>query len=208
MKNIHLLMFILLTLFTQTNMAQNHRSAEEAQGLKAGNDVPHFQAKTVHGETFVLEQALQQGPLVIIFYRGHWCPVCNKHLGVLQDSLQLIHEKGARVIAVSPEKPELLNKTVEKTGAAFTLLYDEHYRIADAFDVTFRPDSMQRIMYNTMLGAKLKNAHSDDSQRLPIPATFIISKEGKIVWRQFDPDYKKRSSVKEILTVLSKMKQM
>jgi peroxiredoxin len=67
---------------------------------------------------------------------------------------------------------------------------------------------MQRIMYNTMLGAKLKRAHSDDSQRLPIPATFVISKDGKIVWRQFDPDYKKRSSVEEILTVLNKMSHM
>lgn len=52
--------------------------------------------------------------------------------------------------------------------------------------------------------AKLKKSHSDDSQRLPIPATFIISKKGKIVWRQFDPDYKNRSTVKEILDNLPK----
>jgi peroxiredoxin len=208
MRKIRLLTIISLALFIQTTMAQNYRSADEAQGLKAGSDAPYFEAKTAHGETYVLEQALKQGPVVIIFYRGHWCPICNKHLGKLQDSLELITEKGAQVVAVSPEKPELLNKTAEKTGAAFTLLYDEDYHIANAFDVTFRPDSMQRIMYNTMLGAKLKRAHSDDSQRLPIPATFVISKDGKIVWRQFDPDYKKRSSVEEILIVLSNMNRM
>jgi peroxiredoxin len=112
---------------------------------------------------------------------------------------------GAQVVAVSPEKPELLAKTTEKTGADFTLLYDEDYRISDAFDVTFTPGGMDRTMYNTFLGANLKQAHSDDSQRLPIPATFVIGKDGKIAWRHFDPDYKKRSTVSEILDALSKM---
>jgi len=87
----------------------------------------------------------------------------------------------------------------EQTGAEFTLLYDEGYRISDAFDVTFRPSGKDRLMYNTMLGANLKNAHSDDSQRLPIPATYIIGQDGNIVWRQFDPNYKNRSTVAGIL---------
>ncbi|MFP4289865.1 MAG: peroxiredoxin family protein [Bacteroidales bacterium] len=70
---------------------------------------------------------------------------------------------GATLIAVSPEKVPLLGKTAEKTGVAFTLLHDENCEIAQAFDVAFKPDSVQRVMYNTMLNAKLKEAHSDDS---------------------------------------------
>lgn len=140
----------------------------------------------------------------MIFYRGFWCPVCNRHLGKIQDSLKLITEKGAVVIAVSPEKPEFLDKMSEKTGAQFTLLYDEDYKIADAYDVTFKPTSIEIFSYN-FVGAKLKETHSDDSQRLPIPATYIISQDGKIAWRQFDPNYKNRSTVNDILMALDKI---
>jgi peroxiredoxin len=111
----------------------------------------------------------------------------------------MIYDKGASVIAISPEQSEFLKRTAEKTQASFSLLYDEGYKISDMFDVTFKPDSMTTIMYNTMLGANLKKANTDESQRLPIPATYIIGTDGKIVWRHFDPDYKKRASVNEII---------
>lgn len=176
-----------------------YKPVEEAKGLQIGDKVENFSALDQHDELFTLNEALKKGPVVIIFYRGHWCPVCNKHLSHLQDSLQLIYEKGAAVVAISPEKSEFLKLTAEKSHASFSLLYDEGYKISDTFDVTFLPDSRLRIMYNTMLRANLKNAHSDESQRLPIPATFIIGQDGKIVWRHFDPDYKKRSSVSDIV---------
>jgi peroxiredoxin len=207
--NKFLLIFTILLLnqiFITQSMAQDSRSAKEAKGLEVGIKAPMFKASDANGKSFSLQDALAQGPVVLIFYRGHWCPVCNKHLGVLQDSLQTIQDKGAQVVAVSPEKTELLAKTSDKTGADFTILYDEGYRISDAFNVTFTPGGMDRTMYNTFLGANLKEAHSDDSQRLPIPATFVIGQDGKIAWRHFDPDYKKRSTASEILDALSKMK--
>jgi peroxiredoxin len=92
-----------------------------------------------------------------------------------------------------------MRSDVEKTGAEFSILYDKGHIISDAYDLTFKPDSITRLMYNTALGAKLKDAHSDESERLPVPATFIIDKNGIIVWRQFDRDYKKRSSLNDIL---------
>ena len=115
-------------------------------------------------------------------------------------------ENGATVVAVSPEKPEFLSKTKNKTAAKFKLLFDEGYKIADAYDVTFLPDNFSRFIYNSMLGASLKKANSDDSQRLPIPATYIINTDGKIVWRHFDPDYKKRSAVNDIIAALNSIK--
>lgn len=195
------LTYLTITLvFIMMNMnAQNTRKAEEANGLSVGVNAPDFQAKDENNKTFHLSEALKAGPVVMIFYRGHWCPVCNKHLGAIQDSLSLIMERGANVIAVSPQKPDYLQKMKDKTGAKFSLLYDEGYSIADAYDVTFTPETKELIIYNTALNAKLKKSQSDDSQRLPIPATYIINQEGKIVWRQFDPDYKNRSAVKEIL---------
>jgi len=183
-------------------MAQNTRSAEDAYGLPLGVKAPDFQALDADSVIFKLASAIEKGPVVLIFYRGNWCPVCNKHLGQVQDSLLLISEMGATVVAVSPEKPEYLEKMTDKTGADFRLLYDEGYKISDAYEVTFTPKKRQMIMYNTFLNANLKKTHSDDSQRLPIPATYIINSEGTITWRQFDPDYKHRSTVKDILAHL------
>jgi len=190
----------LILLYTTTIMAQEtYKSVKEAKGLQIGDLVKDFSAIDLHDNKFLLSEALKNGPVVVIFYRGQWCPICNKHLKNLQDSLNLIYDKGATVVAISPEKSEFLKRTAEKTHASFALLYDDAYRISNQFDVTFRPDSMSRLMYNGMLGANLKEAQTDDSQQLPIPATFIIDKNSKIVWRHFDPDYKKRASVEDIV---------
>ena len=194
--------FLMMLIMGTTVLSQTIRTAESAKGLQVGTKAPVFTAIDADNSKFVLDDALKSGPVVLIFYRGYWCPFCNKHLGQVQDSLKLITEKGAAVIAISPQKPEYLGKMAEKTKAEFTLLYDEGYKIADAYDVTFTPESKQLFVYNVMLNAKLKKTQSDDTQRLPIPATYIISQDGKIVWRQFNPDYKQRSSVIEILNHL------
>lgn len=191
---------LILIIIAFSMKAQNDfKTVKEAKGLQVGNFLKDFKAKDLHNSTFTLSDALKKGPVVVIFYRGQWCPICNKHLSHLQDSLQLIYEKGATVVAISQENSEFLKRTAEKTHASFSLLYDEGYKISDLFDVTFKPDSITVTIYNTMLGANLKNAHSDNSQRLPIPATFIIGQDSKIAWRHFDPNYKKRSTVADIV---------
>jgi len=199
------LLFFVFSFFMLILHSQNSRDVNKAKGLSVGIKAPHFEAIDADSNLFVLEEVLKEGTVVLIFYRGYWCPVCNKHLGKMQDSLQFIEETGARIIAISPEKPEYLDKTEAKTGAGFSLLYDEDYRIADAYDVTFKPTTIQLFTYNVVLNGDLKKSHSNDLQLLPIPATYIINQEGIITWRQFDPDYKNRSSVKEILKALNKI---
>ncbi len=183
-------------------VSQTEKRVDDAHGIRIGERAPIFTAMDADNNQFSLKDELKNGPVVMIFYRGFWCPVCNKHLGSIQDSLKMIEEAGARVIAVSPEKPEYLDKMANKSGAEFTLLYDEDYKIANAFDVNFKPSAMQLFTYNVVLGGDLKKTHSDNSQLLPIPATYIVNQKGIISWRQFDPDYKKRSSVKDILNAL------
>ena len=177
----------------------NYKKVNEAKGLLVGEVVKNFSAKDVNDSTYSLNEDLKRGPVVLIFIRGQWCPVCNRHMSYLQDSLQMVYNKGANVVVVSPEKPEYIEETIKKTGAEFTILYDEGQKISDYFDVTFIPDGKTRLVYNTVLGAKLKEAHTDDTERLPIPATFIIGKDNEIVWRQFDPDYKNRSAISDII---------
>lgn len=180
------------------------KTLEQAQGVVVGTIIPDFKATNQYDSLFSLNDALKKGPVVIIFYRGQWCPFCNKHLSLIQDSLEFIYEKGAQVIAISPEKTEYLVKMSEKTDAKFNLLYDKDYLIAKQFDVLFQADKATRVKYNTFLNANLSEAHGNDSEQLPIPVTFILDQSGKIVWRQFDPNYKNRSSVAEIITHLPK----
>jgi peroxiredoxin len=208
MKQLHIFTgFLFLLLFTDiAAQAQKFRSAEEAKGLEVGARAPDFSAIDAKENTFQLAKALQKQPVVIIFYRGYWCPVCNRHLSQLQDSLKQIEKAGARVIAISPEKPEYLEKMAGKTGAGYTLLYDEGYKIADAYDVTFKPDEATLDTYNKALGANLKETHSDTSQRLPIPATYVVDQQGKIIWRQLDPNYKNRSTVKGIVEAINTLR--
>lgn len=194
-------LFILFLFLNCTIMAQDtsYYKAKEREGLKVGEKVNNFSAQNMNGDTISLSNLLKNGPLVIVFYRGHWCPICNKHLQKLESNLEKIYEKGAQLIAISPEKSEFLQKTANKTNASFTLLYDEDYKISNQFNLTFRPDSMSVSLYNNVLGGDLKKAHSDESQRLPIPATYILNNNGEIVWRHFDPNYKKRAKIEDII---------
>ena len=178
------------------------RKAGDAEGLAVGEKVEAFSASDQKGNTFRLDQALEDGPVVLIFYRGHWCPVCNRQLGKLEAELSRITKAGGRVVAVSPEKPDYIEKTIEKTGASYTLLYDEDYQISNALDVTYLPGGLTRTGYSLALGADFNDAYDDDKPKLPIPATYLINTDGTIAWRHFNPDYKERATVNQIVRAL------
>ena len=98
-------------------------------GLPVSVKAPGFAAKDQSGKTIRLTEVLKMGPAVIVFYRGQWCPYCNRQLIALEDSLSFIKEKGATLIAISPEKPENVAKTIEKTKATYSVLFDEGLKI-------------------------------------------------------------------------------
>ena len=94
------------------------------KGLKVGETAPDFTAKDQNGKTVKLKQALKKGPVVMLFYRGQWCPFCNKQLSHFSDSLQMLTAKGATILAITPENGENVKKTIEKTKASFPVLED------------------------------------------------------------------------------------
>lgn len=182
--------------------AQDFPAVEDVNGLALGSKVENFSALSQEGETFELKEALKEGPVVVVFYRGQWCPYCNRHLSALNENLQAINMKGAQLVAISPERQEMLMKSVEKTGASFSLLTDKDFKIAEAFELAFLPSSATRFKYNSVLGADLDEAQTDDSERLPVPATYIIGQDGTVLWRHFYRDYSQRASPEEILANL------
>lgn len=171
------------------------------KGLQINDKAPEFSLKDQHGNLITLSTELKKGTVVLVFYRGQWCPYCNRQLKGLQDSLSFIKEKGAGLIAVSPEKPENISKTVEKTKATYPVLFDNGLKTMKSYDVAFAVDSNTVEKYKAH-GIDFYDANGANGATLPVPTVYIINKEGIIVFKHFDPDYRKRVTVQEILSHL------
>ncbi len=170
-------------------------------GLSTGNKAPNFSAMDQSGKKITLFEELKKGAVVIVFYRGQWCPYCNKQLKQLEDSISMITDKGATVLAITPEKPENIVKTIHKTNATYPILFDDGLKIMKQYDVSFVVDTATILKYEKY-GIDFKMANGKNGANLPVPTVYIINREGQIVYRHFDPDYTKRTTVKEILANL------
>lgn len=173
--------------------------AQEApEGLFISSKAPDFKAKDQNGKEIRLKDEIKKGKVVLVFYRGEWCPYCNKELSRLQDSLQFIQEKGATVIAVSPEKPENVKKTLEKTKASYSVISDEGLKIMKAYDVEFEVQENTITRYRNT-GIDIEKNNGSNGKFLPVPAIYVIDKEQTVTYRFFESDYRKRPAVADIL---------
>lgn len=171
---------------------------EKPEGLFINSKAPEFKINDQSGVEVSLKELRKKGQVVLIFYRGNWCPYCNKQLKALQDSLQLITEKGAQLVAITPEASTGIDSTVSKTGAVFPILFDEGGKLATAYQVGFKVDDRTLNRYK-MAGIDLLKNNQQKEAVLPVPAVYIINKEGTVTYRYFDENYKKRVSVEEIV---------
>lgn len=172
------------------------------KGLKEGAKAPMFSGVDQNGKTVSLKNALKtHRSVVLFFYRGQWCPYCNQHIKQLQDSLSLLTEKDAFVIGITPETKENIDKTIKKTSAGFSILQDKNDEIMKAYGVNFIMDDATFTKYKGY-GINLEANNGNDRHTLPVPATYIIDRSGKIKYVHFDPNYQKRASVKLLLSKL------
>ena len=172
-------------------------------GLKNGVIAPEFTAKDNSGKTLDLNTLLKSHKAVVLFfYRGQWCPYCNKHIQQLQDSLQLLTAKGVYVVGVTPETGENINKTIDKTHASFSIIQDKGYKIMKAYDVNYTVDDVLNAKLKSY-GVDLEKNNGNTDHVLPVPATYVIDRSGKIIFVHFDKDYTKRASVSSILAALN-----
>ena len=179
----------------------NAFSQEANEGLFIDSKAPDFRSKDQDDKEVRLKDILKKGKVILVFYRGQWCPYCNRFLSALQDSLQLIKDKGASLIAISPEKPESIDSTAEKTKATFPILYDEGLTIMKAYDVEYEVPENTLIRYRNA-GLDIEKNNGPNGKYLPITAVYIIGDEQTVIYRFFEKDYKKRPAVKTLLTYL------
>jgi peroxiredoxin len=164
---------------------------QAARALKAGDRFPAATLCDQLGRPTDIAALAAEGPLVVAFYRGGWCPYCNLELRVYQKALSDITKLGARLIAVSPETPDNALSTAEKNDLAFTVLSDDRGCLADALGIRFELTEPVKA-YMVKAGHALPMRNGDGRWSLPMPATYVVEKGGRIALAFVDPDYRKR----------------
>jgi len=172
---------------------------------KVGDLAPDFTLHDAKGNTVTLSEELKNGPVVLTWYRGGWCPYCNVQLAAYQQILPQIEELGARLIAVSPELPDKAMATAEKGHLKFTVVSDLNLKVAAEYGLVFALTPEVAELYSAFFSMKEYNGAEASSNELPLAATYVISPDGKIVYSFLHADYTKRAEPREILAALDRI---
>ena len=174
-----------------TASANFHASFKPASTIQVGDRFPEFRLSNALGQEVSSADLLAQGPLLISFYRGEWCPFCNLELRALQKNLDKFKAKGVTLVAISPELPNQSLSTTEKHSLKFPVLSDVGNKLARQLGIIFaQPDSLRPIF--KAFGNDLKTRNGDDSFEVPVPATLLVDRKGIVRNTFIDTDYTKR----------------
>lgn len=176
-------------------------SGAAKHALKEGEQVPNFILPDTLGKDVALADLLAQGPVVIAFYRGAWCPYCNLQLHAYQQILPQIRDLGASLLAISPQTPDKSLTLSEKQALTFPVLSDVGNQVARRFGLVFTLDETVREAYK-LVGADLPAYNGSDSWELPIPGTFIVDRSGLVRLAFVDPNFTTRLDPSALLEAL------
>lgn len=171
------------------------------QALGAGDQAPRFTLPSATGARVALDDLLAAGPVVLTFYRGAWCPYCNLALRALQGHHDAITGKGARLVAVSPQIPDESLTLTEKHALTFDVLSDLGADVAKQYGLAFDLSDELGALYDR-LGFDLARVNAGHARTLPLPATYVIDRDGAIRWAFVETDYKLRAEPADIVTAL------
>lgn len=169
-------------------------------GLNVGDTVMDLELTFQDGTRESLYDYSKDRPTVVLFYRGEWCPVCNKYLSNLTDSLAMIKEK-ANVIVVSPETKGNMLKMQEE-HPEYNYILDGNQVVMSTFDVLFYVTKKYQKKIKTFLRTDITKQNGQEVAKLPVPATYIVGKNGVILFEHFNYDYGVRATATEILSNL------
>lgn len=188
----------------QQSFEKLHASSVAADAVNIGDTPPDFSLPNATGQMINLYAALEQGPVVLSFYRGGWCPFCSLELQALQQVLPEIRSLGATLIGVSPETPDNSLTTTEKYGLDFEVVSDVGNRTARDYGLIFTVYEEMRPLY-LQWGLDVPACNGDDSWELPVPATYLIGPDRVVHAAHVDRDYTKRMEPEQILEALKEL---
>lgn len=180
-------------------------AATEGRCLKEGATAPNFSLATVDGKTFDLYKALGKNNVLVVFYRGGWCPYCNFQLRTYDNELKPAAAKNYQMIAISPDKIDASVNISPKSSFGFAVAADPKLEAIKAYNLAFKAPEAVVTRLKT-LGIDLAAQSGEDHNNLPVPAAVIIGKDRKIKWCYANENYKIRPAVAELKTRLSALK--
>ncbi|MEP4077967.1 peroxiredoxin-like family protein [Haloferula sp.] len=200
-SSIPLLVAVLTALFCMNSLSAPEESADATKPLGKGEPVPAAKLKTAKGDAFALKEQIKNKPTILIFYRGGWCPFCTKHLAELQESQQDLLDMGYQILAITADAPEQMPATSKEHELDYTLLSDVGMEASDAFGLAFYLDEETSKRYEGRFDMSAKH---EGRYWLPVPAVYVVGKDGKIAFAHTDTNYRKRLPVKDLLVAAKK----
>src|ERR1700722_13569852 len=159
------------------------------QALAVGDEAPDFSLPDAQGRRVFLADLLRDGPAVVTFYRGGWCPYCNIQLRAYQRALPEIAGLGGQILAISPQLPDGSLSVSEKNALEFDVLGDAGNVVGRSFGLVYAlPEELRAVL--RLNGKALPGINGDESWELPVPATFVIGQDRRVALAYVDIDYR------------------
>jgi peroxiredoxin len=196
-SSVFLLLLLLVAPFLK---AQDYAlSADKVTPLLISSQIPDVSLTSIDGETVNLRNVVSQQPTILVFYRGGWCPYCNRHLAELQKIEDDLYEIGYQLIAISPDRPEKLKTALMENELDYTLLSDSPMEATKAFGIAFKVDPKTVERYKSV-GIDLESDSGYDHHLLPAPAVYVLNTEGMVKFNYVNPNYRERINGDVLLT--------
>lgn len=196
-KNLILPFFIIAS--SLTSYAQIPESAENISPLLIGESVPQAALVGI-GSSETLTEKIAQKPTVMLVYRGGWCPYCNRHLAAVGSEAEQILSMGYQIVGISPDAPEQLKQTTEKSSLSYSLYSDASGKFIKSMGIAFKAPERYGDMLSKFSGGKNEGF-------LPVPSLFVVDTDGTILFEYISPNYKQRMSPELLISVLKALKQ-
>ena len=183
---------------------QDLASSMPDPGIKVGQKAPDFVLNNAFGKPVSLKEKLSEGPVVLVFYRGAWCPFCNMHLHVLQKSLPEFERYGAQLVTITPQLPDKSVEQLTEKGYPFEVLSDLDSKVMKDYKLYFELPADLVEVYKKH-GLDIEAFNGKDRNVLPIPGSFVIDSDGIVRAMHAETDYKKRMEPSAIIDALKKI---
>jgi peroxiredoxin len=183
-------------------VAELKASAAAERALPVGSKAQNFELKDHDGKLVSSAELLSKGRLVICFIRGRWCPFCVGQVEAMNLIVPEIQQAGASLIVISPQTVQQSYFMRDQHKLRFSLLSDAGNTVARQFGLVYKVPDYQQALYKRVF-VNLPHANGDDSWELPIPATFILDRDGAVLYASANEDYTERPEPSEILQTLA-----
>jgi peroxiredoxin len=182
-------------------VAELFASGIEERILPVGAQAPAFALKDANNKLVRSEDMLSLGPLAIKFFRGRWCPYCMTELETWRDLYGRLRERGALMVAIGPQTERQSDFMAGQHGLPFPVLSDPGNRVAEQFGLVYHVPDYHRTYYRSIL-VNIPFVNGDESWRLPLPATYVIGREGRVAFAEAHADFRVRPEPEEALRAL------